>query len=107
MVAPRTLALLHALIWLLIYGGLFTGVVGYASARRGPGLGWWMVAAGTLAVAVGGVLVWVRSRLRESPGWRRLARIARETSPASSAPHNHLLRSHAPVPRPYQEVFCP
>ncbi len=56
---------LHLLIWALIYGGLLVGAVGIALQRAGAGYGWAIVACSALAVIVGVVLVWVRSRLPE------------------------------------------
>ncbi|KAB2902416.1 MAG: hypothetical protein F9K35_04125 [Burkholderiaceae bacterium] len=67
MASPSSLQRLHRLIWLLIYGGLLTLVLGLSVARTDTELGWSLVGAGAVAAAVGVVLVWVRSRLREDP----------------------------------------
>ena len=58
-------ARLGVLVWSLVYGGLLAGAVGVALARGGETYGSAVVAAAALLVAIGGVLVWVRSRLRE------------------------------------------
>jgi hypothetical protein len=49
----------------LIFGGLFVVGIGIALERSGESYGWNVIAAGTLAIVVGCVLVWVRSRMPE------------------------------------------
>lgn len=62
--SPRNIARLQALIWILIYAGLLTLVLGLSVQRSGaPGLGWGMVLGGALVAAIGVVLIYVRSRL--------------------------------------------
>ena len=51
------------LIWVLIYGGLFAVGLGVALERSGASYGWAVICAGTVGIAVGCVLVWVRSRM--------------------------------------------
>jgi len=51
------------IIWVLIFGGLFVVALGVALERSGESYGWGFIAAGTAAVAVGCVLIWVRSRM--------------------------------------------
>ena len=53
------------LIWVLIFGGLFVIGIGIALERSGESYGWNVIAAGALAIVVGCVLVWVRSRIPE------------------------------------------
>ena len=65
MAAPRTLQRLQTLIWVLIYGGLLTLVLGIATARTDGALGWSFAAGGGVAAAVGVALIAVRARLRE------------------------------------------
>jgi hypothetical protein len=67
MTTPRTLARLDNLIWTLIFGGLFTLVLGIASHDETVIGGWSLSVLGTLAAAAGVVLIYVRSRLRETP----------------------------------------
>ena len=62
---PKTIARLQALIWVLIYGGLLTLVLGLATRRTDGPLGWRLIAAGAAVAAVGVVLIYVRSRLHE------------------------------------------
>lgn len=56
---------MERLIWTLIYGGLLAIVLGYfvESTQATPAGS--LYTAGALAVAVGVVLIYVRSRLRE------------------------------------------
>jgi hypothetical protein len=51
------------LIWVLIFGGLFAAGFGVALDRQGSALGWPISIAGGLALAVGFVLIWLRSRM--------------------------------------------
>ena len=53
------------LIWVLIYGGLFVVGLGVALERSGESYGWSVIGGGMVAIAVGCVLVWVRSRMPE------------------------------------------
>jgi hypothetical protein len=51
------------LIWVLIFGGLFAAGFGVVLDRQGSVLGWPLSVAGGLAIFVGAVLVWLRSRM--------------------------------------------
>ena len=53
------------LIWALIFGGLFVVGMGVALERSGESYGWNFIVAGAVAIAVGCVLIWVRSRMPE------------------------------------------
>ena len=53
------------LIWVLIYGGLFGVGLGIALERSGQSYGWTLICIGVVGIAVGCVLVWVRSRMPE------------------------------------------
>ena len=64
---PKTIARLQALIWVLIYGGLLTLVLGLSTRRFDGSLGWSLMVAGTLVAVVGVVLIYVRSRLKSDP----------------------------------------
>ncbi|MBN9407660.1 MAG: hypothetical protein J0H69_00795 [Burkholderiales bacterium] len=66
MASEKTLARLDTLIWVLIYGGLFTLVLGLAGWRNDAAADWpWLcVTLGPAAALAGAVMVWVRSRLR-------------------------------------------
>ncbi len=56
---------LETLIWVLIYGGLLTLVIGGFMARDQDGAGLGMMVVGGLLALVGVGLIYVRSRLRE------------------------------------------
>ena len=63
--ASRLHARLDGLIWVLIYGGLFAAVLGFASRHGSPLTGWALMVGGAATSAVGVVLIWVRSRLSD------------------------------------------
>jgi hypothetical protein len=63
MASARTLAWLDRLIWILIYGGLFSLVLGMASLSQHAAAAWSFIVAGGCAAVAGAVLIWVRSRL--------------------------------------------
>ena len=63
MAAPSALQRLQKLIWVLIYGGLLTLVLGIATARTDDALGWVLIVGGGLVAALGVVLIAVRARL--------------------------------------------
>ena len=64
MAAPQTLQRLQTLIWVLIYGGLLTLVLGIATARTDGMVGWVLMVTGGVAAVVGVVLIAVRARLK-------------------------------------------
>jgi hypothetical protein len=66
MASARALAWIERLIWILIYGGLFTLVLGIATRGRSSGVSWGLLVAGGILTVAGIVLIWVRSRLRET-----------------------------------------
>jgi len=68
MASARALARLQSLIWVLIYGGLFALVLGIAGLRTvgDAPWAWTCVTLGPGVAVVGALLIWVRSRLRES-----------------------------------------
>lgn len=61
------LARLETVIWVFIYGGLLSLVVGLFMGQRQQGSGAKLIVAGVVAAVTGAVLVYVRSRLREEP----------------------------------------
>lgn len=67
MASPRTLARIEAWVWVLIYGGLLTLVLGLATGRTDAALGWLLGVAGATVAGAGAVLLWVRSRLKKDP----------------------------------------
>ena len=55
---------LETLIWVLIYGGLLLVGLGLAVQREHDPLGWSITVFGAVAAAVGVVLIYVRSRMK-------------------------------------------
>jgi hypothetical protein len=64
MASLLTLKRLQQLIWVLIYGGLLTLVLGVSVQRTDDALGWSMVAGGAVLALLGAGLVFVRARLK-------------------------------------------
>lgn len=60
-------ASMEKLVWVLIYGGLLAGTLGYFIVRQDPYdgnlLGGTLMILGAIAAAIGAVLIVVRSRL--------------------------------------------
>jgi hypothetical protein len=59
----KSIARLQALIWILIYAGLLTLVLGLSAARIDHAIGLSLVLAGGVVTAIGFFLIWVRSRM--------------------------------------------
>jgi hypothetical protein len=55
-------ATLETWVWVLIYGGLLLLSLGAFVLRADPAMGWGLLAAGAVALAVGVVLIAVRAR---------------------------------------------
>ena len=51
-------------IWVYIYVGMFAVVLGLATGRSDAAVGWWFALPGAISVAVGVVLIYVRSRMK-------------------------------------------
>lgn len=66
-VSNKNVARLQALIWVLIYGGLLTLVLGLSMERLDEAIGWSMVVIGGIIAAIGFVLIYVRSRINVGP----------------------------------------
>jgi hypothetical protein len=60
--SERTLARLDALAWILIYGGLFTLILGIASHGHTQVGGWSLSVIGIVAAVAGVVLIVLRAR---------------------------------------------
>lgn len=56
---------IERLVWVLIYGGLLSIVIGHFVAETDESLAEVMGAVGLIAVVAGAVLIYVRSRLHE------------------------------------------
>jgi hypothetical protein len=59
-------AALEKWLWIAIYVGLFAIVLGIATGRTDQATGWLLAVPGAVAVAVGIVLIYVRSRLKDN-----------------------------------------
>ncbi len=66
-VSSKSIKRLHQLIWILIYGGLLTLVLGLSVQRTSDPIGWSMVVIGAAIAAVGFLLIYVRSKLKTGP----------------------------------------
>ena len=51
-------------VWILIYLGMFAVALGLATQAADPALGWTLACSGVVAIAVGILLIWLRSRIR-------------------------------------------
>lgn len=63
MASAGTLAWIDRLVWALIYGGLFTLILGLAALPAHAVASWSLIVVGAVLVAAGVVLIWVRVRL--------------------------------------------
>jgi hypothetical protein len=65
---PRlTSSTVETLVWVLIYGGLLLLSLGWFVGRDDAGLGWGLGILGAIAALTGVVLIYVRSRMKDSP----------------------------------------
>jgi hypothetical protein len=67
MASKTMLLLLQKLVWFYIYGGLLSIVIATFVRRTDASTAWWMTAVGAGLVVLGVVLIYVRSRLKETP----------------------------------------
>ena len=65
MTTLQNLKRMQQLIWVLIYGGLLTLVLGLSVQRTDEAMGWSMVIGGGGFSLLGAVLIYVRSRLKD------------------------------------------
>lgn len=63
MPASKTLKRLQTLIWILVYAGLLTLVLGLSTRRQDGALGALLMAGGGAVAALGFLLIFVRARL--------------------------------------------
>ena len=63
-VSGKAIARLQALIWVLIYAGLLTVVLGLFVTRLDEDIGTWLLTGGGLMATAGFVLIYVRSRIK-------------------------------------------
>ena len=67
MASKKTLLWVQRLVWIYIYGGLLAIVLGVFLARTDLVLARTIQGAGALFVVIGVALIYVRSRLKETP----------------------------------------
>jgi undecaprenyl pyrophosphate phosphatase UppP len=67
MASKKTLMWVQRLVWIYIYGGLLAIVLGVFLARTDMTLARSIQAVGALFVVIGVALIYVRSRLKETP----------------------------------------
>jgi hypothetical protein len=67
MVTKTMLTKIQWLIWIVIYGGLLSIVLAHFVEPADPGTALWLQAVGAAFVALGVLLIYLRSRLKESP----------------------------------------
>ena len=53
-------------VWILIYLGMLLLALGLAVRRNDAALGWVIAAPGLVSIAIGIVLIWVRSRMKNT-----------------------------------------
>ena len=61
-----TAASLQKWIWILIYIGMILLALGLAVQRSDAALGWGIAAPGIVAITIGIVLIWTRSRMNNA-----------------------------------------
>jgi uncharacterized membrane protein HdeD (DUF308 family) len=66
MPSARALAWIERLAWIFIYTGLFAVVLGVATRDRSVTAAWLLIVIGAVFTVAGIVLIWVRSRVRET-----------------------------------------
>ena len=67
MASKILLVRLQKLVWVYIYGGLLSIVIATFVRPTDESTAWWMTAVGGAVVLLGVVLIFVRSRLKETP----------------------------------------
>lgn len=68
MPSARTLAILDAVAWLLVYGGLILAVLGLATGGASLLAGWSFGVVGSVAAIAGVVVIVVRARMSAAGG---------------------------------------
>jgi vacuolar-type H+-ATPase subunit I/STV1 len=63
---PTLAARVEKWIWMLIYAGMLLFALGLAVQRSDTLLGWGMATAGGAMTVIGIVLIWVRSRMKDT-----------------------------------------
>ncbi len=64
MASARAIAWVERLIWILVYAGLFSFVLGLATLNAHEPAAWTLIVIGALLVPAGVALIWVRARMQ-------------------------------------------
>ncbi len=67
MASKQTLLWIERLVWICLYGGLLAIVLGIFLARAEPEQAGLIQRAGAVLVAIGVLLIYLRSRLKDAP----------------------------------------
>lgn len=65
MAAATTIARIERLVWIFIYGGMLSLVLGFAVRETAAGAGGALMVVGVIAAAIGISLIFVRARMQE------------------------------------------
>jgi xanthine/uracil/vitamin C permease (AzgA family) len=68
MVLKWSAARVGALTWVLIFGGVLMLALGLVVSRNDAALGWGIAAVSIAAIAIGVLLIWLRSRMEKTGG---------------------------------------
>ncbi len=63
---PTLAARIQKWIWMLVYAGIVLFALGLVVQRNDAALGWGMAVTGGALVVIGIVLIWVRSRMKDT-----------------------------------------
>ena len=63
---PTLAARIQKWIWMLVYAGIVLFALGLVVQRNDASLGWGMAVTGGALVVIGIVLIWVRSRMKDT-----------------------------------------
>jgi hypothetical protein len=64
MVASVTIKRLQTWVWVFVYAGILLIGIGLAARRDDPSIGTMVAWIGAVLIAVGALLIWIRSRIR-------------------------------------------
>ena len=53
-------------VWVFVYAGMLVLGIGLAVGRTDDALGWAIAAIGIISIALGALLVWIRSRMKNA-----------------------------------------
>ncbi len=65
--SAKAIAWVERMSWVLIYGGMFTAVIGLATRGQDAVTGWSLIILGACVTVAGAFFIWLRSRMQETP----------------------------------------